>query len=281
MTMRVHHLNCATLRPPGGRLISGTAGPARLVCHCLLIEAPDGLVLVDTGFGLQTIATPRQQLGRQFVSMVRPMFDPEETAVRQVVRLGYAVEDVRHLVVTHLDLDHAGGLPDFPAAQVHVHEAELQAATAPRTPRERNRYRSAQWAHGPQWVTHGADGEDWYGFRAVRDLPGLPPEILLVPLAGHTRGHSGVAVRVDDGPRQWLLHAGDAYFFRGQVDRDGPPTPKGLGFFQRLVDTDRATRLANQSRLRDLAHGHGDVAVFSAHDPTEYDRLRGSGSAAG
>ncbi|MFD0510570.1 MBL fold metallo-hydrolase [Streptomyces aureus] len=31
--------------------------------------------------------------------------------------LGYAVDDVRHIVLTHLDLDHAGGLPDFPRAR--------------------------------------------------------------------------------------------------------------------------------------------------------------------
>jgi glyoxylase-like metal-dependent hydrolase (beta-lactamase superfamily II) len=51
------------------------------------------------------------------------------------------------------------------------------------------------------------------GFEAVRDLDGLPPEILLVPLAGHTWGHSAVAIDTGDG---WLLHAGDAYFFRGE-----------------------------------------------------------------
>ncbi|MGP3965322.1 hypothetical protein ACTWPT_56180 [Nonomuraea sp. 3N208] len=45
----------------------------------------------------------------------------------------------------------------------------------------------------------------------MRQLNGLPPEILLIPLAGHSRGHSGVAV---DTGATWLLHAGDAYFFR-------------------------------------------------------------------
>src|SRR3546814_2886084 len=58
-------------------------------------------------------------------------------------------------------------------------------------------------------------GERWFGFEAVRDLDGLPPEILLVPLPGHTWGHSGVAVQEDGGG--WLLHAGDAYFYRGEV----------------------------------------------------------------
>ncbi|WP_223281445.1 MBL fold metallo-hydrolase [Streptomyces antnestii] len=48
--------------------------------------------------------------------MARPVLDTGETAVRQVAALGYDIEDVRHIVLTHLDLDHAGGLRDFPPA---------------------------------------------------------------------------------------------------------------------------------------------------------------------
>lgn len=281
MTLRVHHLNCATLHPPGGRLVGGVPGRARLVCHCLLIETADSLVLVDTGIGLHTIAAPRRHLGSGFLRLVRPHLDPDESAAHQVARLGYDASDVRHVVLTHLDLDHAGGLADFPAAQVHVHEAEHRAAAAPQTPAERRRYRPTQWAHRPQWVTHAAGGgEEWFGFTAVRDIPGLPPEILLIPLAGHTRGHIGVAVRVaDTGSTQWLLHGGDAYFFHGQVARDGARTPSGMALYQRLVDTDHTARLDNQARLGELARDHDTVTVFSAHDPTEYDRLRGTDAA--
>src|SRR3546814_15732883 len=30
------------------------------------------------------------------------------------------VQDVRHIIITHLDFDHAGGIEDFPAAAVHL-----------------------------------------------------------------------------------------------------------------------------------------------------------------
>ena len=59
--MRIHHLSCGTLCPPGGRLLNphGDGMFARLVCHCLLIETPaSGLVLVDTGLGLNDVARP-------------------------------------------------------------------------------------------------------------------------------------------------------------------------------------------------------------------------------
>lgn len=187
--------------------------------------------------------------------------------MRQVRALGYDPNDVRHIVLTHLDLDHAGGLPDFPHAAAHVLGAELDAALHPRTRLEHERYRHQQWAHGPAWHSYTAEGEPWFGFAAARQLVGLPPDILLIPLAGHTRGHAGVAVDTGSG---WLLHAGDAYFFHGEADPDKPHSTPALRVFQSLVDTQKQSRIANQRRLRELARERGDqVRLCSAHDPVE------------
>src|SRR5262244_3665230 len=128
--MRVHHLNAGTMCPVGQRLVNGTGSlfrRARLVCHCLLAETNDGLVLVDTGIGLGDIADP-PRLGRKWVRQTSPRLDAAETAVEQVKALGYSAADVRHVLLTHLDRDHAGGVPDFPAAKVHVHRREYEMA---------------------------------------------------------------------------------------------------------------------------------------------------------
>ena len=100
-----------------------------MVCHCLVIEGNDGLVLVDTGLGTEDVADPRRRLGSMFVGVTRPRLDPGQTALAHVERLGFRREDVRHIIPTHLDLDHVGGLSDFPAASVHVFAPELRAAT--------------------------------------------------------------------------------------------------------------------------------------------------------
>jgi glyoxylase-like metal-dependent hydrolase (beta-lactamase superfamily II) len=116
------------------------------------------------------------------------------------------------------------------------------------------------------------------GFECVRDLPGLPPEILLVPLHGHSRGHSAVAV---DAGRGWLLHAGDAYFYHGELDPDAPSCPPGLRIFQRIAAVDDAARRKNQERLRELARERrGEVTIFSAHDPVELARAQEAAEAA-
>lgn len=259
--------------PLGRRLLSGEGGwlaPAHLCCHCLLIEGRDGLILVDTGLGTGDVADPGR-LGLGFHLAVRPRLLMAETALHQIRELGFDPRDVRHIVPTHLDLDHAGGLGDFPQAEVHVFAKELQAALSRDSLQEKARYVPRQWAHGPQWAPRSVDGERWMGFEAIRALPGTDDEVLLVPLVGHTQGHCGVAVRSDRG---WLLHCGDAYFFRGEMDMADPHCPIGLNLFQRVVQMDGANRLANQLRLRELKQQHGDeVTLFCAHDPVELAQL--------
>ncbi len=275
--MRVHHLDCGTMRPPGGGLVDGRPGlfrRAELVCHCLLVETDSELVLVETGVGLRATTHPEEWLGRDFVRLTRPVLDPEISAVRQVERLGHSPSDVRHVVLTHLDLDHAGGLVDFPQATVHVYEPELRAMREQECLRGRLRYRRAQFAHGPLFEPYSTAGEPWFGFESVRDLKGLPPEILLVPLAGHTRGHAGVAI--DTGTR-WLFHVGDAYFHHHTLDPAGPRVPWGIGMFERRMQTDAANRVRNQRRLVELVRQHGDtVSVFNAHDATDFARMKRS-----
>lgn len=270
--MKVHHLNCATMCPPSARLVNGEGSlfaRGRMVCHCLLIETDAGLVLVDTALGTGDVENPNR-LGRPFVGFVHPVLRREETALAQVEALGFKREDVRHILVTHLDVDHAGGLGDFPSAKVHIYRDEYKAALNPANYQERTRYIQAQWAHGPDWVTYETGGELWHGFAAVRDLQGLPPEILYVPTVGHTRGHCAVAVQTPEG---WLLHCGDAYFYHGEMEAHPHCTP-GLAFFQRVIAHKNEARLRNQRRLRELADSHReDIRLFSAHDPVELDRL--------
>jgi glyoxylase-like metal-dependent hydrolase (beta-lactamase superfamily II) len=269
--MRIHHLNCGTMCPWPGRLFSdhgSLVGRGRMVCHCLAIETAHGVVLVDTGLGTADVAEPLRRLGRGFVTMTAPQLRVEETALAQLARLDIDAGEVRHVVPTHLDPDHAGGLSDFPGATVHVLGVEHAAATAPATANERRRYHPPQWAHGPRWQLHAlpTGGERWFGFEQVRALGGSDDEILLIPLFGHTRGHTGVAVRSGDG---WLLHAGDAYFAGSEVHASPPHCPPGLAAFQRVMAVDNAARLANQARLRELAAREPRVRVFSAHCPDE------------
>ena len=267
-TMKIHHLNCGTMCPATAPLIEGSGSwlsRGKMVCHCLLVESPAGLVLVEAGMGTDDLRDPAR-MGRLMLAAARPRLDPAEPACRQIEALGHTPSDVRHVVLTHLDVDHAGGIADFPDAAIHVSHDEHAAAQQPDL-----RYIPAQWAHGPRWTLHRPDGDRWFGFDAVTAVPGTDDGILLVPLPGHSVGHCGVAVRGQSG---WWLHAGDAFFHRRQLQGLAPPL--GLALFERFVNHDVAVRRRNQERLVALARDHGDeVRIVCAHDPVQFeDALR-------
>ncbi len=212
---------------------------------CLLVETNDGLVLVDTGPGTNDYVH-KTAMVRIFQVITKVPLDPEESALRQIQRLGYARDDVRHIVLTHMHFDHCGGMPDFPDASVHVHAREYAAFRG--LPRRWTdlAYVRRHIAHQPRFVLYEEAGEHWFDFSAIR-LP-FEPEMWLIPLFGHTRGHCGVAVQTNSG---WLFHVGDA----GPMGLDDY-TP---AWMVRLVLGPHADCLR---RFRD---GHPDVRTTTGH----------------
>jgi glyoxylase-like metal-dependent hydrolase (beta-lactamase superfamily II) len=252
--MKVHHLNCGTMRMPG----------ARLVCHVLLVEAPRGLVLIDTGFGLLDIADPGRRIG-PYRAVTRPALVEEQTAIRQIQALGLKPADVRHILLTHGDTDHAGGLSDFPWARVHVSADEERAIRQRPTWLERRRYNSHQWAHEPTLIGHTPGSGSWRGFEGVTPLDEVDSQILLVPLPGHTRGHNGIVVH--DGDR-FVLHAGDAFYHRGTLNSISG-TPLSLRLQEAGFAFDRRLMRENQTRLSVLQSANDtDLLIINAHDPS-------------
>ena len=243
-----------------------------LTNHCLLIEDGNQLVLVDTGFGLQEVRNPRSRLSEFFLTLNAPHFREELTAIRQIERLGFDPRDVRHILLTHLDFDHAGGLDDFPQAKVHMMRSERDYALEQKTWLDRQRFRPQQWGTQKNWMVYDVSGGDgWFGFSRAQNLKGISDEIVMVPLTGHTFGHAGIAVKSED---RWLINAGDAYFYHGEMNVNRPHCMPGLNFYQRMMDKNHKSRVMNQERLRELKKNHSDeVEIFCAHDVVEFSRL--------
>jgi glyoxylase-like metal-dependent hydrolase (beta-lactamase superfamily II) len=128
-------------------------------------------------------------------------------------------------------------------------------------------------------VRYPATGERWFDFEGVRALGDRDSEVLLIPLAGHSRGHCGVAVNTGDG---WLLHAGDAYFYRSELETPRRHAPIATKLYERFMQMQPTSRVANQQRLADLLHTHrGYVQILCSHDPEELAWSQRTGSADG
>lgn len=145
-------------------------------------------------------------------------------------------------------------------------------STLPCPPRGRHhpRYLSSQWKHNADWSLHDEGrGEAWYGFEKVYPIAALRSEIALVPVLGHSPGHSAIAVK---SPTGWLLHCGDAFFHRNDLHAR-KSVPLGLRLFQSMVDSDRKRRIENMDRIRTLHQTQSDVHVFCSHDPVMFHAL--------
>jgi glyoxylase-like metal-dependent hydrolase (beta-lactamase superfamily II) len=219
---------------------------------------------------LKDCGDPARRVGpwRYFI---RPVLNPAEAAVNQIEQLGFRREDVRHIVITHFDGDHIGGISDFPDAQIHVTAAEWFGATRSPSRGKGSRYRPALWAHGPKIIEHTPDGERWRGFAAAKELDEVSPGIALISLPGHTRGH--VCVAVDAGHRS-VLHCGDAYFHHGTVDGSAA-MPRALDAFERVTAFDRKMVQQNHARLVELYGRHEpDLFMVSSHDRALYQQAK-------
>lgn len=245
----VYHLNCVRIVTPFRENVSG---------HCLLIREDKQMALIDTGIGLLDTRYPEERIGRELVNMVGYRFDEKTTAIEQIKALGLDPEDVRDCVISHLDNDHIGGLADFPQATVHVGTEEYANFLSGNP-----RYLTTPLQHNPPVRTYASSADRWFGLEARKVHTALDTEILLIPLFGHTHGHCGVAVKLDD---RWMLYVADAYYLRDELYDPGHPVHQ---LAEARAD-DNLMRIATVDRIRELIASHAEISIFGYHDINEF-----------
>ena len=244
----INHLNCLIIESRNGRAIG----------HCLLLRDNNDLALIDTGIGLLDTKDPEKRIGRELIDMVGFKFDESLTAIRQIEKLGYEPDQVKHCILTHLDPDHIGGLADFPNAKIHISVEELQNFKSGNP-----RYLPIQMAHYPDIVSYKTSNEKWFELEARKLKLNFNTDIFLIPLFGHTLRHCGVAIKQKD---KWILHAGDAYYLRAETEiADHPINQLAIA----RADNNEL-RLQSLNQIRRLLKDHHDkIRIFGYHDPAE------------
>lgn len=91
----------------------------------------------------------------------------------------------------------------------------------------------------------------------------------MIPLLGHSQGHSGVAIKQHDG---WLFFCGDAYYSHLQLDpKNRLPTLDKLECF---FAEDNHMRVENLHKIQQLAQNEKNIEIICAHDPVELERYQ-------
>jgi glyoxylase-like metal-dependent hydrolase (beta-lactamase superfamily II) len=220
-----------------------------------MIDHPEGIIVVDTGQGAHLLDSARAlHPYRRWEVMFR--IERDEEIGPQLRALGVGPRDVKHVVLTHLHIDHDGGLAHFPHSNILVSERELDVARG-WAGRARG-YLPNRW---PTWFNPAVldvPAESFGPFAASRRLT-IAGDVIAVATPGHTTGHLSVLV-IDEGITYVL--AGDASYnealmLAGQIDG---------------VSADDATALATLRAIQRLAAERPTV-YLPTHDPESAERL--------
>lgn len=224
-----------------------------LPIHVWLIDHPEGIILVDTG---DTAQLPAGWQHPFHTLATRKHVSPRDEVGAQLARLGIERADVRWVVLTHLHIDHDGGVKSFPKAEFVVTAGEywLAKGTAGRL----RGYVPQRWPTGWRPRLISFDPELFGPFERSLRLT-KAGDVVLVPTPGHTAHHLSVIVHAD----------GLNYFLAG----DASYTQKSM--LESSVDGVSPSAQAAErtlSRIRQFAEAHPTV-YLPTHDPDSAERL--------
>jgi glyoxylase-like metal-dependent hydrolase (beta-lactamase superfamily II) len=236
---------------------------------CILVERREGLVLIDSGWGSPTVRAPEDYPGLLFkLTAGLPIASTEQTALGRVRSLGFSPEQVTDIVLTHMDIDHVGGLVDFPHARVHVASAEYAARFERKQPFRSWVHDSRKaFAHKPKFTVAKLVDHAELGFVHSADLFG-DGSITFLDAWGHTPGHCAVAVRIGS---HTLVHAGDAFVDHLELEGE-QALPPGVRLYRKILHENKPAARAALERLRTV-HREGQATVINAHDASLLDKL--------
>src|SRR5262249_27190936 len=187
-----------------------------LPTYAWVIDHPEGAIVVDTGEGTHLLDGVRS-LHPYHRWEVRFRIERDEEIGPRLRALGIGPRDVKRVVLTHLHVDHDGGLSHFPQSEILVSRGELRAARG-----WMGRLRGYLPNRWPSWfdpVPLDLAAEPFGPFAASRRLT-TAGDVIAVATPGHTANHLSVIV-VDVAVTYGL--AGDASYnealmLAGQID---------------------------------------------------------------
>ncbi|MDR9501243.1 MAG: MBL fold metallo-hydrolase [Desulfurivibrionaceae bacterium] len=166
-----------------------------LADSAILVQTPEGNILIDTGLG-NKLSAKQKKIFRLKAEWQIPA---------DLARLGLSRTDIHHVILTHADFDHAAGLTmhnqqggvelTFPAAIHHMQAREWWDVCHPN-----RRSASSYWPENFQGLEEGGN------LHLIDGQAEIVAGVRCALTGGHTRGHQVVWLHSDG---ETALHGGD------------------------------------------------------------------------
>jgi len=236
----------------------GPGGEVRFPVYSILVETPQGRILVDTGYDYDHVM--------KMLPFEKPIQSADQTIPGALRRLGLVPRDVGVVVNSHFHFDHCGGNKYFPDAKKLCHKLEITQAAAPE-PFEVLGYSDLSFS-AEIAEARGASAQLLAGttaanshFEGIEGDVELAPGVTLLFTPGHAIGHYSLLVRFDN--RRPILFTIDAAYTQASLE-----TLCQAGFHIDPVAGVRSMRL-----LKKLAAEH-DAELLYSHDMANFEGYR-------
>ncbi len=236
-----------------------------------VIKHPKGLVLFDTGFGSAFIDQVNAWWFNRFMQVFLPYrFQPDtESATTQLKAIGYQPEDVTHLILSHMHLDHAGGILDFPKAKTLISQEEWDHAQGSRVTTRLRGYLKEQYQDITARVKiidyPPASDKNLDPFDRAYDVFS-DDSLLIIPTPGHTPGHQSLQIKLASGKK--VLLTGDAVWLAEGYQK---PLPKS--WLVQHLEEDQNRAWNTTQRIHAYSQKHPEVMIIPGHDPDVFSKL--------
>ena len=186
--MKLYIFESAKLHVPDRGMMSGRPSgiPVTIPVPFYLIEHPNGLALFDTGMKLDNWPLEFRQDGEQ---------RPDQMIDIQLAKIGYKPDDIKYVIMSHLHLDHAGGMPFFPKATFIVRKSELRAAWWPERFQGHYLFEDFKDTRNFNYI----ELDDTEVFDVFLD-----GSVLCIDTNGHSQGHQSLVVNLPKSGRYVL-----------------------------------------------------------------------------
>jgi N-acyl homoserine lactone hydrolase len=217
-----------------------------------LVDHPKGIFIYDTGMNPEVAKNALEYWG-PVAKVFVPHMKPDQALDKQVKALGYDLEDVKYIALSHMHLDHAGGMTLFPNATFIVRKAELQTAWWPES-FQRGAYilKDYQDTRGYKYIELGNEDYDVFGDGSV----------VVIDSKGHTQGHQSVIVTLANSGK--IVLTGDSCYMKENIDERVVPG----------IVWDPVWAIKTIDKMRELRKRGAYIIV--GHDPDAWEEIKHS-----